>query len=343
MAAMGANAIKLYGMCDGVLDSTNLCGPPEAGCERESVTEDDVHAFLDFCLEHKVFVLLASRNGPGDVAAYAHIASRYGSHPAVAGAVIFDETLDLPNFNAAAKALHEGFCQALGKDPATTAVENSGRIITTAAQMQIPQVDFQSQYGAYVNSWGFDPYAEMSYSTNLRPFSGLPYKPYFLMESGISGAGNAGCRDDCPPCPSCNLATCKCVPCTCLADPWKQYVQWISQAPIAGVFIFEWTDENWKGGAKIVGGSAVNDGPEGTNAFCLETTTADAGPGFNEANHGIFKRGNDGALITKKLGDGESFESVLQASWAAEAPGPGGFRGWLQPGSWAKTLNVPVK
>jgi hypothetical protein len=334
MAAMGANALKLYGMCDGVLDGVNLCGPPEPGCEREKVTVEDVLAFLDFCHANKMFVLLASRNGPGDVTAYEHIARRYGWHPAVAGAVIFDETLDLANFNAAAKALHEGFCTVLGKDPMTTPVESVGRIITTAAQMQIPQRDFQSKYGASVNSWGFDPYAEMSYSTNLRPISGLPFKPYFLMESGISGAGNAGCRNDCQPCPSCNLATCKCVPCTCLAAPWKEYVHWLAHAPIAGAFVFEWTDENWKGGATVVGGSAVSNGVDGTNAFCLETTTADDGPGFNEANHGIFTRGRDGALVGKSLGNGETFESVLRASWTKEAPGLGGFRGWLRPGAW---------
>lgn len=337
MAAMGANAIKLYGMCDGVLDVVNICGPPEPGCEREKVTVEDVFDFLDFCFEHKVFVLLASRNGDGDIAAYAHIATTYGAHPAVAGAILFDETLDLPNFNAAAKAVHVGFCQALGKDPKATAVEESGRLITTAAQMQIPQVDFQKKYGAYVNSWGFDPYSQMSYSAELRPLPGMPYKPYFLMEEGINGAGNGGCRDDCPPCKSCSLEDCACMPCTCYAEPWRQYVHWLSDAPIAGVFIFEWTDENWKG---VFGPPDAE-----SNAFCTETTRAvPQEPGFNEANHGIFHRAADGtSLEAKSLGGGETFDSVLRDLWMAEAPGQHGFRGWLsqrQAGDSVETMHV---
>eukprot|EP00443_Scrippsiella_acuminata_P007741 CAMPEP_0115175080 /NCGR_PEP_ID=MMETSP0270-20121206/4173_1 /TAXON_ID=71861 /ORGANISM="Scrippsiella trochoidea, Strain CCMP3099" /LENGTH=507 /DNA_ID=CAMNT_0002587945 /DNA_START=1 /DNA_END=1524 /DNA_ORIENTATION=- len=328
MAAMGVNAIKLYGMCDGVLDKSNLCPPPEPGCERQPVTVADVRAFLDLCYSHRIFVLLASRAGPGDLEAYSHIVATYGAHSAVAGVILFDETLDLSNFNAAAKILHEGFCKVLGKDPSTTPVEEAGRIITTAAQMQIPQSDFQSKYGQYVNGWGFDPYSEWQYTENFLP--DVPFKPYFIMENGINGAFNAGCRDDCPPCPTCDLQACKCIPCSCLAKPWREYVEWMSTARIAGLFIFEWTDENWKGGVKIVGGNTANVGgvPGETNAFCLQTKTKDDGPGFNEANHGLFAVAEDGQLVPKSMGGGETLASVLRQSWTNEEPGLGGFRGW---------------
>lgn len=201
---MGANAIKLYGMCDGVLDKSNLCGKPAPGCLTKPVSVADVLAFLDFCYDHRVFVLLASRPGPGDVDAYAHIASTYGGHPAVAGALIFAETLDLPHFDEVGKALHDGFSKVLGKDPAKTSVEQAGRIIGTAAQMQIPTEKFQSKYGQWVNVWGFDPYDRWHYAKDFLPK--VPYKPYMLTENGILGANNAGCRTDCAaPCPSCDM------------------------------------------------------------------------------------------------------------------------------------------
>eukprot|EP00446_Apocalathium_sp_SHHI-4_P089535 CAMPEP_0177462402 /NCGR_PEP_ID=MMETSP0369-20130122/15741_1 /TAXON_ID=447022 ORGANISM="Scrippsiella hangoei-like, Strain SHHI-4" /NCGR_SAMPLE_ID=MMETSP0369 /ASSEMBLY_ACC=CAM_ASM_000364 /LENGTH=177 /DNA_ID=CAMNT_0018935977 /DNA_START=10 /DNA_END=543 /DNA_ORIENTATION=- len=67
--------------------------------------------------------LLPARGTSAVAASSTAVSKTYGAHPAVAGVIIFDETLDLPNFNAAGKILHEGFCEALGKDPATTPVE----------------------------------------------------------------------------------------------------------------------------------------------------------------------------------------------------------------------------
>merc|ERR1711862_531310 len=109
---------------------------------------------------------------------------------------------------------------------------------------------------------------------------------------------------------------------------WKAYVQWMSTAKIAGLFVFEWTDENWKGGAATVGANVVgNNGP--TNAFCYETTERGVGPGFDEANHGLFSVYNE-QLVAKSIGNFETFASVLGDAWASEAPGLGGFRGWLE-------------
>merc|ERR1711920_551402 len=136
-----------------------------------------------------------------------------------------------------------------------------------------------------------------------------------------------GCRNDCPPCPSCDPASCKCTPCTCFASAWKAYVQWMSTAEIAGLFVFEWTDENWKGGAATVGANfGANHGQ--TNAFCFETKSRGPGPGFDEANHGLFTV-QDNQLVAKSIGNRETFASVLGNAWATEMPGAGGFRGWL--------------
>lgn len=57
------------------------------------------------------------------------------------------------------------------------------------------------------------------------------------------------------------MEECACIPCTCLAEPWRKYVGWMKDSSLAGLFIFEWTDECWKGGAAIVGGAATN-GPQ---------------------------------------------------------------------------------
>jgi len=315
MASMGANVIKIYGMCDEVLAASNEgCGPPEPGCERDPVTVKDVLAFLDFCLSHRIFVLLANRatmGSSGDVGAYKHMAATYGKHPAVAGAILFDETLDLVNFNAAAKELHEGFAKVLGKDPSNTPAEMVGRIITTAAQAQVLSVDFHKKYGEHLNSWGWDPYSEWSYANY--GLKGVPFKPFFLTENGFNGAGNAGCRTDC--------TSSKCTPCTDFADSWKSYVQWLSTARIAGHFVFEWTDENWKGGDSCKAQELHSD------KVYMDH--------FNEGNHGIFHAAGEntvrspGVLVAKSIGGGATFESVLKDSWTKDAPGTGGFRGWL--------------
>jgi hypothetical protein len=324
MAAMGANAIKLYGICDGVTDSSNYCGLPNAGCNLTRTTVADVRAFLDFALEYKMFVLLANRNSPGNVDAYRHMVATYGAHPAVAGVIIYDEALDYDNFNAAAKVAHEGFCSAQGLDPESTSVEENGRIITTAMlSFNALDAGFQSKYGEYVSGWGFDPYALFNYedyrqnwATPGKTLAKLPYKPFFIMETGFNGpvehwpaqVSNYGCRNDCVGKPDCFA-------CEDFADNWKAFVKQLGSDRLAAQFVFEWTDENWKN----------NPDP------CSEVTHASRWD-FGESNHGIFHvtDGPQGSpLIPKNLGNGETFESVLKAVWTSAAPGAGGYRGWL--------------
>lgn len=322
MAAMGANAIKLYGMCDGVLDGSNLCQAPHAGCQVTPPSVADVHAFLDFVFEHKMFVLLANRNFPGNLDAYKHMVATYGAHPAVAGIIMYDEALDEQNFNAATKAAHEEFCRAFGKDPATTPVEENGRIITTAMlSFDALDANFQGKYGQYVNGWGFDPYAQFTYDdfrTNWKKLHSLPYKPFLIMETGINGPekhwpaqeGNFGCRNDC--------SHSDCYSCSSFADNWKSFAQTLKSNRLAAQFIFEWTDENWK----CYGGG---------NDPCKEVTHGSRWD-FSECNHGIFHVTDGapgGALLAKTIGNNETFESVLKAVWTAGAPGVGGYRGWL--------------
>merc|ERR1719461_3278 len=309
IAATGANAIKLYGMCDGVLDASNYCGPPRAGCNRKPVTVNDVFTFLDFCWEHRVFVLLANRNSPGNVEAYDHMTRTYGAHPAVAGVILYDEELDMGSWNQAAQAARLGFAAALGKNPRTSTMQ-IGRIITTAmlAYDALPSKFNQAEYGANVNVWGFDPYGRWDYGNFAHP-TNVPYKPYAIMENGLDGAGNWGCRIDC------GSVSGGCKSCSDFVDSWPAYVSWLSTAKLAGNFIFEWTDENWKSGGDP----------------CYETKSwyGSRWP-WSEANHGIFAvNQTSGALISKGIGGGQTFETVIKASWTKEQPSLGGLRGWL--------------
>jgi len=299
MAAMGLNAIKLYGMCDGVLDSSNICGAPPPGCALSPVSVDGVRRFLDFAYKHRVFVLLSNRDFRGNVDAFAHMARTYGAHPAVAGAILYDESLDMPNFNAAAKALHEGFAQALGKDPAATPVESVGRIITTAAHGQVLQADFQEKYGEFVNVWGWDPYARL----DERYDGHHGRKPTMITENGINGGYPGGCRDDC--------STWDCTPCEKFASPWKSYMKWLETSHTAGFFTFEWTSENWKGSWDA----------------CKETRSRSDG-NFDEGNYGMFQIDDSDNLIAKSIGGGDTFESVF-SQYGNRGPVHGGFRGWL--------------
>lgn len=301
MAAMGMNTIKLYGMCDGVLDSSNNCGVPPSGCSLSPVSVDGIQRFLDFAYEHRIFVLLSNRNLPGNVEAYAHMANTYGAHPAVAGAILYDEAMDLTNFNAAAKALHYGFARVLGKDPATTPVENLGRIITTAAQGQVLQQSFQEKYGEFVNVWGWDAYARLDYSNQGHS---LHYKPIMITENGINGAGPGGCRNDC--------STADCTSCEKFGQPWKSYMKWLETARTAGHFTFEWTSENWKGNSADA---------------CTETHSRSEG-NFDEGNYGMFQIGEGDALVAKSIGGGQTFESVF-SEYGNKGPVHGGFHGWL--------------
>lgn len=299
MAAMGLNTIKLYGMCDGVLDGSNICGAPPPGCGLKPVTVDGVRRFLDFAYEHRMFVLLSNRAFRGSVEAFAHMARTYGAHPAVAGAILYDESLDMGNFNAAAKALHYGFAQALGKDPAATAVENVGRIITTAAHGQVLQRDFHERYGQFVNVWGWDPYARLDERNDGHDGR----KPIMITENGINGGYPGGCRDDC--------SSGDCTRCEKFRSPWKSYMKWLENSHLAGHFTFEWTSENWKGRSDA----------------CRETHSFSEG-NFNEGNYGMFQIEDNGQLRAKSIGWGETFESVF-SEYGNRGPTHGGFHGWL--------------
>jgi hypothetical protein len=303
MAAAGLNVLKLYGLCDGVVDGSNYCGVPEPGCERSTVTQAGVIEFLNFAYQHKMFVLLANRALPGNIDSYAHIALVYGAHPAVAGIIMYDETMDLSNFNAASKAVHDNICRALGKKPEATPVEENGRIVTTAAQVQIPTADFQRKYGEFINVWGWDPYFQWDYS-KVSDFS-VPFKPYVIMENGLNGAGNGGCRVDCASRNGCRS-------CSDFEAPWKKFVSWMETARLAGHVIFEWTDENWKGGRDP----------------CHEVHS-DADGTFDEANHGLFHVAKNGSLEAKQISDGDTLESILASSWTRGGRGSGGYYGWL--------------
>lgn len=309
IAASGANAIKLYGMCDGVLDASNYCGAPRAGCTRKPVTVQDVLSFLDFCWEHRVFVLLANRNSPGNVEAYDHMARTYGSHPATAGVILYDEALDMGSFNQAAQAARLGFAAVLGKNPRTSVLK-VGRIITTAmlAYDALPSKFNQVEYGREVNVWGFDPYAQWDYGNYAHP-TNVPFKPYVIMENGLDGAGNWGCRIDC------GSVSGHCRKCSDFKSSWPAYVSWLETARLAGNFVFEWTDENWKSG--------------GNPCQEAKSYSGNRWP-WSEANHGILAVNQEsGALISKGIGNGETFETVIKASWTKKEPGTGGFRGWL--------------
>merc|ERR1711879_299998 len=146
--------------------------------------------------------------------------------------------------------------------------------------------------------------AQYDYSSSMLRQPGVPFKPYFIMENGINGASNQGCRNDCVDSISCTM-------CGDFSGAWLDYVEWMSTARLAGLFVFEWTDENWKGGGDP----------------CKETKTFSEGI-FNEANHGIFSVSDTGELVAKTLSNNDTFESILKASWAKAAPGTGGFRGW---------------
>lgn len=235
---------------------------------------------------------------------------------------MYDESLDKNNFNKVSKAAHEAFCRAFGK-PVSTPVEENGRIITTAMiGFTVLDPNFQREHGQYINGWGFDPYAQFTYEDfrgNWQALHGLPYKPFLIMETGVDGPadhwpaqnGNRGCRNDCK--------DWGCFSCDSFAPHWKAFVETLRTDKLGAQFIFEWTDENWKGYG-------------GRNNPCKEVHGGKRYE-FSEANHGIFREmdGPPGSpLIPKTIGNNETFESVLKAVWTAEAPGVGGYRGWLR-------------
>jgi hypothetical protein len=321
MAALGANALRVY---DVPININNPDGPcdapaPELGnCNLPTcVTKADVNGFLDYCLEHKIFVLLdgpATFDASRDADFYDFIGSTFGSHPAFAGGIMFDETFDsdATAFNGAAEALFHGICKAQAKDCSKTDPRDLGKIITTAFAGAVVSEDVQNKYGKYINAWGFDPYAQKDYR-NIEAYPNLPFKPYFIMENGVNGAENMGCRNDC-------VSTDGCTSCWDFKDSFLEFARWTMTAPIAGHFLFEFSDEAWKANPDPC--ASMKKYPSGQAAA------------FWENNHGIFNI--SGSYPTCHLGaktldaNGTTFESVLRESWF-EGLRPDdvyGYRGW---------------